>query len=53
MICLREFLRNDDGASMVEYATIVMMAAIFALAALRSLGTKDTNVLTNVGNQLS
>jgi Flp pilus assembly pilin Flp len=53
MIDLREYLQNDDGASLVEYATIVMMAAIFALAALRSLGNKGNNVLTNVGNQLS
>ena len=50
---LQEFLRNDDGASLVEYACIIMMTSIFALAALRSLGNKSTNVLTKVANQLS
>lgn len=36
----RRFLRDDDGATMVEYAIMVVLIAAVALAIIKGLGTK-------------
>ena len=46
-------LKNDDGQGLVEYALIIALVSIVAIAALRTLGTKASNSLTNASNQLS
>ncbi|MBC5811679.1 MAG: Flp family type IVb pilin [Candidatus Eremiobacteraeota bacterium] len=46
-------LRNDDGQGLVEYALIIALVSIVAMAALRTLGNKANNSLTNASNQLS
>jgi len=46
-------LLDDGGAGLVEYALIISLVSIVALAALRSLGNKASNSLTNASNQLS
>ena len=46
-------LINEDGQGLVEYALIIALVSIVAIAALRPLGTKASNSLTNASNQLS
>jgi pilus assembly protein Flp/PilA len=50
---LSAMLRNDDGQGLVEYALIIALVSIVAMAALRTLGNKANNSLTNASNQLS
>ena len=46
-------LAGEGGASLVEYALIIALVSIVALAALRSLGNRAANSLNNAANQLS
>jgi len=46
-------LRNDEGQGLVEYALIIALVSIVAIAALRLLGQKANTTLTNAANQLS
>jgi len=44
---------SEDGASLVEYALILALVSLVAISALRNLGTRAGNSLTNASNQLS
>jgi pilus assembly protein Flp/PilA len=50
LVCL---LTDDAGQGLVEYALIIALVSIVAMAALRSLGNAANNSLTNASNQLS
>ena len=42
------FGRDDEGASLVEYAILVALIAIVAIAAVQSLGNGITQVFQNI-----
>jgi Flp pilus assembly pilin Flp len=46
-------LVSEDGASLAEYALIIALVSIVAVSALRNLGARAVNSLTNASNQLS
>jgi len=46
-------LNSDHGQGLVEYALIIALVSIVAMAALRTLGGKANNALENASNQLS
>jgi len=46
-------LRDDAGQGLVEYALIIALVSIVAIAALQFLGKKASNTLSNAGNTLS
>ncbi|MFY9778939.1 MAG: Flp family type IVb pilin [Candidatus Baltobacteraceae bacterium] len=46
-------LRDDEGQGLVEYALIIALVSIVAIAALRFLGGKANNTLQNAANNLS
>jgi len=46
-------LVNESGQGLVEYALIIALVSIVAIAALRTLGNKANNSLTNASNNLS
>jgi len=46
-------LNNDDGQGLVEYALIIALISVVAMAALRAIGSSANNSLTNASNQLS
>jgi pilus assembly protein Flp/PilA len=45
-------LRNDDGATLVEYSLVVALIAVVCIAAVTSLGNKINNKLNNAANSL-
>jgi len=48
-----EFVKNEEGQGLVEYALILALIAIVVIAALTILGTKVKNTYTNVGAALN
>jgi pilus assembly protein Flp/PilA len=50
---MNNFLLNESGQGLVEYALIVALVSLVAIAALRTLGHKASNTLTNASNSLS
>ena len=46
-------LADEDGQGAVEYALIVTLVAIAAIASLKLLGGKVSNVLSNAAAALS
>ena len=48
----RRFI-DEAGASLVEYASLLALIAVIAIAALVFLGHSASNVLNNVANNLN
>lgn len=46
-------LRDDAGQGLVEYALIIALVSIVAIAALRLLGGKASNSLSNAAATLT
>jgi pilus assembly protein Flp/PilA len=46
-------LEDDSGQGLVEYALIIALVAMVAVAALRILGGKVNNALKNAANGLT
>ena len=45
--------RSDEGQGLTEYALILALIAIIAIAALTLLGHKVTSALSTVGNSIN
>lgn len=43
---------DDRGASLVEYALLVVLIAIFAIVAIRMTGTAVSSTFSNIGSEL-
>ena len=46
-------MRNEEGQGLAEYALILLLIVIIALAALVFLGTQISEILSSVGAELS
>ena len=49
----RRLVREIEGASAVEYTLIASLIAVAAIASMRSVSGKVSNVLGNVGNAVT
>lgn len=50
----KKFFRKDDvGASLVEYALLLALIAVVAIASLAFLSGNVNNALTNVGHNIN
>jgi pilus assembly protein Flp/PilA len=49
---LRQFVRDDRAATMVEYALMVALIAVVAVGAVRLLGTNTNTKLNNAATEL-
>ena len=52
MVLLRRFLRDDSGATAVEYGLIAALIAVVVLSALRTIGTNMNTKFMNVSSAL-
>jgi pilus assembly protein Flp/PilA len=50
MNVLHAFVRDDDGATMIEYALLVALIAVVVAAALVTLGTTVQTKYSSVSN---
>jgi len=46
------FVRNEEGASLVEYGLLVGFIAVVCIVAVTALGTNISAMFTNVAGQL-
>jgi pilus assembly protein Flp/PilA len=44
--------RNEEGQALVEYALILGLIAVFAIAALQALGTNVSDVLQTIADDI-
>jgi pilus assembly protein Flp/PilA len=49
----RSLMNNERGATAIEYTLIASLIAVAAIAAMSTVGSKISTVLTNVSNQMS
>ena len=49
----QSMLRDESGATAIEYGLIAALVAVAAIAAMTFLGGELTNLFNGVGNELS
>jgi pilus assembly protein Flp/PilA len=49
---INKFLKEDSGATAIEYGLIASLIAVVIIAALQLVGTNLTNTFTEVANNL-
>ena len=52
MLRVRNFIRNESGATAIEYALIASLIAVAIITAVSTVGGKVSTVFTEVGNTL-
>ena len=50
---LQQFIRNEDGQGLVEYALIIAVIAIAVILAMVFLREQIQNIFSNIGNNLT
>ena len=50
---LQQFIRDDDGQGLVEYALIIAVIAIAVIVAMVFLRGQIENIFSNIGNNLT
>src|SRR5262249_35012808 len=49
----RKLMKNQDGATAIEYTLIAALISVAAIAAMGTVGGKVSNVLSNVANAMN
>ena len=49
----RRLMKNEHGATAIEYTLIASLIAVAAITAMSTVGGKVTTVLTNVSNAMN
>jgi pilus assembly protein Flp/PilA len=49
----RRLMKNENGATAIEYTLIASLIAVAAITAMKTVGGKITNTLNVVGNSLT
>jgi len=49
----RKLMKNQDGATAIEYTLIASLIAVAAITAMGKVGTKIQGVLSNVANTMT
>ena len=50
---VRNFVKNEEAATMVEYALMLALIAVVCIVAVVVIGTQANTVFTNIGTNLS
>ena len=53
MSFIRKFIKNDKGATAIEYGLIAALIAVAAISAMRSVGSTLNTTFTNVSTQMA
>ncbi len=48
-----KLIRNEEGATAIEYGLIAALIAVAAITAMSSIGSQLGNTFNNVSNELS
>jgi pilus assembly protein Flp/PilA len=51
--CARNFLRDEDGPTAVEYAVMLALIIVVCIAAITTLGSNANGVFTEVGSAVN
>ena len=49
----RRLIKNEQGATAIEYVLIASLISVAAIAAMGAVGGKVSNVLSNVANAMN
>lgn len=49
----RRLMKSAEGATAIEYTLIASLIAVAAIASMRTVGGKVSNVLSNAGGAMS
>ena len=49
---VKSMLRDEDGATMVEYGLLVALIALVAISAVKTLGLNLSTLFTTVGGSI-
>ncbi len=49
----RRLMSNDHGATAIEYTLIASLISVAAIVAMKSVGGKVSNVMSNVANAMN
>ncbi len=49
----RRLMKNDQGATAIEYTLIASLIAVAAITAMSTVGGKVSNVLSNVAHAMT
>jgi len=52
LIVFRHLMKNEQGATAIEYTLISSLIAVAAIVAMRHVGGKISNVLSNVSSAM-
>jgi len=52
MSFIRKFVRNEKGATAIEYGLIAALIAVAAISAMKGVGTTLNSTFTNVSTQM-
>lgn len=52
MTWISEFLRDESGATAIEYGLLAVMISVAALVAMSAVGTSISNTFSTVANSL-
>ena len=52
MLLLKEFLKNDEGVTAIEYGLIAALIAVVIVVAITAIGTRLNVAFTQVQNAL-
>ncbi len=53
MKLVRTFVRDDSGATAIEYALIASLIAVFIVTAVATVGTSVSSVFSQISNTLN
>ncbi len=53
MKLVRTFVRDDSGATAIEYALIASLIAVFIVTAVQMVGTSVSSVFSQISNTLN
>jgi pilus assembly protein Flp/PilA len=53
MYFIRKIIRNEKGATAIEYGLIAALIAVAAISAMKGVGTTLNTTFTNVSTQMA